>query len=125
MRVCKEWCYILRTLSLWINIVLWDFSLICVLMAILLRGGSYSNGDCYICYKRRVYGFVCFLMKIRFLIRRLEFKFDIYLDFDGYLEMFKNLLCCILFREIRYMMFNWKDILVRFFWFEDLKKCRC
>lgn len=125
MRVCKEWCHILRTPSLWINIVLWDFPLTCVPMATSSRGGSHSNGDCYTCYKRRVHGFACFLMKIRPLIRRLEFKFDIYPDSDGYLEMLKNLLRCISFREIRYMMFNWKDTPARPFWLEDLKKCRC
>ncbi|XP_022333646.2 uncharacterized protein LOC111130727 [Crassostrea virginica] len=122
MRVCKEWCQILQTPSLWSNIILWDFPLTCVPYS---KGGNHNSGDCYSCYKKRVHGFACFLMRIRPVVRRLEFKFDIYPDTDGYLAMLKNLLCCISFREIRYMMFNWKDTPARPFWLEDFKKCRC
>lgn len=122
MSVCKEWYQVLRTPSLWCNVLLWDFPLTCVPT---VRGGIHNPGDCYSCYKRRVHGFAGFLIRIRPLIRRLEFKFDISQEKDGYLSMLRNLMCHIPFREVRYMVFNWKDTPSRPFWLEEFKQCRC
>ncbi|XP_061165390.1 uncharacterized protein LOC133174303 isoform X2 [Saccostrea echinata] len=122
MRVCKNWYQLLQTPSLWSNVVMWDFPLTCVPSA---RGNLHSPGDCYSCYKRRVQGFAGFLIKIQPLIRRFEFKFDIGQVKDGFLAMFRSLMCYVSFREVKYMLFNWKDTPARPFWLEEFTQCKC
>lgn len=106
--VCREWRDLMKTSSLWKNVDFTEFTFTC-----LPKTRHFSPEGrmhiCFQCHRKRVHKFIKFLIKLRPLVTRLVFNYDIADTCDGWLTMLHQLLDSLPLRDLAYAQLKWKD----------------
>lgn len=107
MLVCTEWCHLIRRPQLWSCVRFSSLSYSCLPQD--RHGPVHTEPICHHCFRKRVFSFGQFLLRIKPIVKEFQFCLDLSHPTDQFNAVVEQFLFTANLRSLTYAEMNWKE----------------